>query len=406
MDLKEQLRIIAKGTAQINEITELEKKLQESQKEGRPLTVKLGLDPTAPDLHLGHAVVLRKIRQLQELGHQAVIILGDFTGMIGDPSGRSKTRKQLTREEVIENAKTYEAQLFRILKRESTRICFNSEWLSNLSFEEVLKLAGKTTLARIMERDDFEKRFAANHPIGLHELFYPLMQAYDSVQTQADIEMGGTDQLFNILMGRDLMRHFGQECQVALFMPILEGTDGVEKMSKSLGNSIGINETPQAMFEKLMSIPDNLITRFYELCTDLHPDAVELVKGRLTAGENPRDIKAELSFEIVRLYHGDEAARNAQQYFNKVYRDRKLPDDMPSFDVSELLEEDGSVDLVKVIFQAGLAGSASEARRLITQSGVKLNADRVEGIKRPVSDGDIIQVGKKSFVRLKYDNKP
>jgi len=406
MDLKEQIRIIAKGTAQINEIAELEKKLQDSQKEGRPLTVKLGLDPTAPDLHLGHAVVLRKIRQLQELGHQAVIILGDFTGMIGDPSGRSKTRKQLNHEEVIENAKTYEAQLFRILKPESTRICFNSEWLSRLSFVEVLKLAGKTTLARIMERDDFEKRFAANHPIGLHELFYPLMQAYDSVRIKADIEMGGTDQLFNILMGRDLMRHFGQESQVALFMPILEGTDGVEKMSKSLGNSIGINEHPKVMFEKLMSIPDNLIIRFYELCTDCHPDAIELVKDRLKAGENPRDIKSELSCEIVRLYHGEEAALGAQQYFNTVYRDRRLPDDIVDFDVSELLDGDGEVDLVKAIFQAGLTGSASEARRLISQGGVKLNADRVESFKRPVKDGDILQVGKKSFVRLKYDNKP
>ncbi len=400
LPIHEQMRIIAKGAAEIINPEELQRKLHDAAGKGRPLTVKLGLDPTAPDLHLGHAVVLRKIRQMQELGHRAVIILGDFTAMIGDPSGKSKTRKQLTHEETLRNAATYKEQLFRILMPERTEIRLNSEWLSGLNLAAVLELAGKTTVARILERNDFKSRFSANLTIGLHELFYPLMQSYDSVAIQADIEMGGTDQRFNILMGRDIQKHYGQESQVALFMPILEGTDGVEKMSKSLGNSIGINEDPRVMFEKIMAIPDSLIIRYFELCTDLHPDEVDLYRERLDNGENPRDIKACLAHEIVRLYHGRQAADAAREYFNTVYRDREPPKDMVDLDVSPFTDDQGNTDLVRILVKSGFAPSSSEARRLILQGGVRLNAEKVNQLRIPVRDGDILQAGRKHFTRL------
>ena len=398
--IDEQIRIIQKGAAEIIEISELRQKLESAEQEGRPLKVKLGLDPTAPDLHLGHAVVLRKIRQIQELGHEAIIILGDFTGMIGDPSGKSKTRRQLSREEVVENARTYQEQLFKILIPERTKVCFNSEWLSKLSFSDVLKLAGKTTVARIMERDDFKNRFQNNAAIGLHELFYPLMQAYDSVALKADIEMGGTDQRFNILMGRDLQKHFDQESQIALFMPILEGVDGIEKMSKSLGNSIGIHEKPEIMFEKLMAIPDALIIRFYELCTDLHPDAVAKIQNRMEAGENPRSMKVELAHEIVRLYHDLDAADQAREHFNLVFRDKGIPENIPTLEVAPILDETGLTDLVKVLVTMKFSSSASEARRLLAQGGVKVNGEKVEHQRIKSKQGDVLQAGKKNFVKL------
>ncbi len=398
--IDEQIRIIQKGAAEIIEVSELKQKLERAERNGMPLKVKLGLDPTAPDLHLGHAVVLRKIRQIQELGHEAIIILGDFTGMIGDPSGKSKTRRQLTREEVVENARTYQEQLFKILIPEKTRVCFNSEWLSKLSFSDVLKLAGKTTVARILERDDFKNRFQNNAAIGLHELFYPLMQAYDSVALKADIEMGGTDQRFNILMGRDLQKHFDQESQIALFMPILEGVDGVEKMSKSLGNSIGIHETPEIMFEKTMTIPDTLILRFFELCTDLHPDSVEQIQKRLEAGENPRTVKIELAHEIVRLYHGSDAADKAREHFDLVFRDKGIPEDIPTLEIASLLDETGLADLVRALVAMNFVSSSSEGRRLIVQGGVKLNGVRAETLRMKLQSGDVLQSGKKNFVRL------
>lgn len=402
LSIEEQMRIIAKGAAEIIETGELKNKLLAAEYKGRPLTVKLGLDPTAPDLHLGHAVVLRKIRQIQELGHKAVIILGDFTGMVGDPTGRSKTRRQLSHEEVLENARTYKEQLFKILIPERTEVRFNSEWLSTLGFADVIKLAAKTTVARILERDDFKNRFEANLSIGLHELFYPLMQGFDSVAIKADIEMGGTDQRFNILMGRDIQKHYGQESQVALFMPILEGTDGIEKMSKSLGNSIGIHEEPAVMFEKIMAVPDHLIIRYFELCTDLHPDVIGQYGIRLDEGENPRDIKTELAHEIVRLYHGVEAADSGLDQFNAVFRDKKLPDEMNDLNVGPFTDEEGNTDIVKAMTTAGFAPSSSEARRLILQGGVKLNSGRIDAFKIPVKTGDIIQAGKKHFVRLVF----
>ncbi|MCX7771786.1 MAG: tyrosine--tRNA ligase [Clostridia bacterium] len=399
-NVDEQIRIIAKGAAEIIELADLKEKLERARKEQKPLTVKLGLDPTAPDLHLGHAVVLRKIRQIQELGHKAVIILGDFTAMIGDPTGKSKTRKQLSHEEVLENAKTYKEQLFKILIPEKTEVRFNSEWLSKLSFGDVLKLSAKTTVARILEREDFKNRFQNNSTIGLHELFYPLMQGYDSVALESDIEIGGTEQRFNILMGRDLQRHFGQESQIALFMPVLEGTDGVEKMSKSLGNSIGLNEAPEVMFEKIMTIPDSLIIRFFELCTDLPPDEVSKIKARLENGENPRQVKIELAREIVRLYHGEEASLKAQEHFDLVFKDKGVPQDIPALEAADFLDETGKTDLVKVLTSADFAASSSEARRLILQGGVKLNGDKVMELRSLTRSGDVLQAGKKHFVRL------
>jgi len=294
----EQLKIISKGAEEIIEAGELEEKLRNSQKTGRPLTVKLGLDPTAPDIHLGHTVVLRKIRQFQDLGHRAVIIIGDFTGMIGDPTGRSRTRRQLSREEVMENARTYEEQMYKVLDRDKTELRFNSEWLSKLNLADVINLASRYTVARMLEREDFHARLDANEPIGIHEFLYPLMQGYDSVVVKADVELGATEQRFNVLMGRKLQKDFGQQSQVALFMPVLEGTDGVEKMSKSLGNCIGINEDAANMYGKVMSIPDRLIIKYFRLVTDVNPDEIDAMEKALSNNEiNPRDLKMKLAFE-------------------------------------------------------------------------------------------------------------
>lgn len=300
ISIDEQIRIITKGVEEAINIEDLEHKLSQSQKTGRPLTVKLGLDPSAPDIHLGHAVVLRKIKQLQDLGHKAVLIIGDFTGMIGDPTGKSKTRKQLTKEQVMENARTYEEQIFKVLDPERTEIRFNSEWLGKLNFADVINLSSKCTVARMLEREDFKKRYEAHESICIHEFFYPLMQAYDSVEIKADIELGGTDQRFNILMGRGLQKDFGQESQVALFMPILEGIDGIEKMSKSLGNYIGVYDAPEEMYGKVMSIPDNLIIKYFELATDVHPDEITAISDQLQSGSvNPRDVKMKLAKTIT-----------------------------------------------------------------------------------------------------------
>ena len=320
--VQNQLAVIKKGVLELISEEELEKKLRRSIVENAPLTIKLGLDPSAPDIHLGHTVVLRKVRQMQEFGHRAVIIIGDFTGKIGDPTGRSKTRKQLTKEQVEENAATYMEQIFKVLDREKTEVYFNSEWLAKLNFEEIIRLAAGTTVARLLEREDFSKRYHNQEPIGLHEFFYPLMQAYDSVQIGADLELGGTDQTFNILMGRTLQKTFGKEQQIAIFLPLLEGLDGVEKMSKSLNNYIGIDEEPQVMFKKAMEVPDNLILRYFELVTDMHPNEIKKLKERLDAGENPRGIKLLLAREITMLYHGQEQAEKAEEYFYTVFSEK------------------------------------------------------------------------------------
>ena len=403
ISIDEQIKIISKGADEIIDIEDLKAKLEKSQKEGKPLRVKLGLDPTAPDIHLGHAVVLRKIKQLQDLGHKAIIIIGDFTGMIGDPSGRSKTRPALTKEEVLENARTYQEQIFKVIDRDKTEVRFNSEWLGALNFSDVIVLASRHTVARMLEREDFKKRFEEHESIGIHEFFYPLMQGYDSVAIEADIELGGTDQRFNLLMGRTIQRDYGQESQVALMMPLLEGTDGVEKMSKSLGNYIGIYEEPNEMYGKVMSIPDELMIKYYELATDIHPDEISKIKAGLEDGSyHPRDAKMRLAREITSLYHSEEAAQKAEEQFKAVFQRGGMPDEIPTFEVPQDIISQEGVDMARLIVEAGLAPSTSQARRLISQGAIRVNGEKTDELKNPtLKDQDVVQVGKRNFIRVR-----
>lgn len=397
---QEQMRIILKGVDTVVSEEELFEKLKRSYEQKKPLTVKLGLDPSAPDIHLGHAVVLRKIKQIQDLGHKVVIVIGDFTGKIGDPTGRSKTRAPLTDEQVKENAKTYCEQIFKILDQEKTEVRFNSEWLSKLTFEDVIKLAATTTVARMLERDDFQNRYQNQIPIGIHEFFYPLMQAYDSIELEADIELGGTDQTFNILMGRTLQKAFGQEQQVAILMPILEGLDGVEKMSKSLGNYIGVNEPAHVMFKKVMEVPDDLIIRYYELATDEHPDEIEKVKKELAEGVNPRDVKYRLAKIITSLYHTDEEVEKAMAYYDAAFSRKDIPDDIPELKVEE--ESATISDIVPQLVEMGLVKSRSEFTRLVKQNGVRLNNEKLafEDINKVIENEDVLRIGKKRFIKF------
>ena len=401
--IDEQIRIIMKGAEEIINLDDLRGKLERAQCKGVPLTVKLGLDPTAPDIHLGHTVVLRKIKQFQDMGHRAVIIIGDFTGMIGDPTGKSKTRKQLTREEVLNNADTYEKQIFKILDKEKTEIRFNSEWLSKLCFADIIRLASKCTVARMLERDDFENRFRKHESIGVHEFFYPLMQGYDSVELKADVEIGGTEQRFNILMGRSLQKDYDQESQIAIFMPLLEGTDGIEKMSKSLGNYIGINETPDDIYGKVMSIPDNLIIRYFELVTDIHPDKLTKMKDLLNSCDvNPRDLKMQLAKEVTALYHGSTSADMAEEHFKMVFQRRELPENTVECDIPVSIFNGNEVDAVKLLVNLGFSSSNSEARRLISQGALKVNGNKILDLKfTGLCNGDIIQVGKLKFKKIR-----
>ncbi|GAA0710643.1 tyrosine--tRNA ligase [Paraclostridium ghonii] len=401
IEINEQLKIIKKGVAEIISEEDVVKKLEKSAKENKPLTIKLGLDPSAPDIHLGHTVVLRKMKAFQDLGHQVVIIIGDATGMIGDPTGKSAVRKQLSHDQVLENAKTYQDQIFKILDREKTIVKFNSEWLQAMNFMDVANLASKYTVARMLERDDFKKRFASNQSISIHEFFYPLMQGYDSVAIKADIEMGGTDQKFNILMGRTLQKEYEQTPQIALLMPIIEGTDGVKKMSKSLGNYIGISEAPNDMYGKTMSIPDELIIRYFELVTDEHPDSIESMKSDMEQDKvNPRDLKMRLAKEVVKLYHGEEKAIESEQYFKSVFQKKNVPDDIAEMEVSIEESEEGLFFIPKLVTGLKLSPSTSEARRLLKQGGIKLNGEKVESDKISLQNGDIIQVGKRKFAKL------
>ncbi|UOW67548.1 tyrosine--tRNA ligase [Paraclostridium bifermentans] len=401
IEINEQLKIIKKGAAEIISEEDIVKKLEKSAKENKPLTIKLGLDPSAPDIHLGHTVVLRKMKAFQDLGHQVVIIIGDATGMIGDPTGKSAVRKQLSHDQVLENARTYQEQIFKILDREKTIVKFNSEWLQTMNFMDVANLASKYTVARMLERDDFKKRFASNQSISIHEFFYPLMQGYDSVAIKADIEMGGTDQKFNILMGRTLQKEYDQEPQIALLMPIIEGTDGVKKMSKSLGNYIGISEAPNDMYGKTMSIPDELIIRYFELVTDEHPDSIEAMKSDIEQDKvNPRDLKMKLAKEVVKLYHGEEKALEAEQYFKSVFQKKNIPDDIAEMEVSMEDAEEGLFFIPKIVTGLKLSPSTSEARRLLKQGGIKLNGEKVENDKIALQTGDIIQVGKRKFAKI------
>ncbi|MCC0683239.1 tyrosine--tRNA ligase [Clostridioides sp. ZZV14-6345] len=395
--IDEQMRIIMKGVDDLIDEKELREKLIKSEKEGKPMIVKLGLDPSAPDIHLGHTVVLRKMKQLQDLGHQIVIIIGDFTGKIGDPTGKSKARKALTTEQVLANAKTYEEQIFKVLDKEKTSVRFNSEWLAKLNFEDVIKLAATITVARMLEREDFKKRYEGQMPISVHEFFYPLMQAYDSIALEADIELGGTDQRFNLLMGRSLQREFGMESQIVIMMPLIEGLDGKEKMSKSLGNYIGIDEEAGIMYQKSMEIPDELIIKYYNLVTDVHPDEVNKIESQLKEGSvNPRDIKMNLAREIVTLYHGEESAKEAEERFKSVFQKGQIPEDIQTIQANE----DG-FDLIEVLVANEIVKSKSEVRRLASQGGIKVNGEKVEDLSTIVKESElVVQIGKKKFVKI------
>ncbi|HKP81503.1 MAG TPA: tyrosine--tRNA ligase [Pyrinomonadaceae bacterium] len=397
MNIDEQVSYLAKGTVEVIREAELRAKLEKSAATGKPLRVKLGADPTAPDIHLGHTVVLRKLRAFQELGHTAIFLIGDFTGMIGDPSGKSATRPQLTREEINANAETYKQQIFKLLDPEKTVLEFNSRWMDNLGSAGFLRLSSHVTVRQILERDDFQQRLEANRPLALHEVMYPLVMAYDSVALEADVEIGGTDQKFNVLMGRNLQREYGQESQIATIMPLLEGTDGVQKMSKSLGNYIGINEPPQEIFGKVMSISDDLMWRYYELCTNLTVPEIAALREDT---RNPRDAKVDLAKRIVADFYSEAEARKAEDEFNAMFRNKQAPED-----VEERALASGTWKLPKLLVELQLAPSMAEARRLVEQGGVYVDGERSTQTEfkvnlapdRPI----LIQVGKRRFVRVR-----
>ena len=396
VDVTEALARIKRGADELIVEEELVRKLET----GRPLRIKLGLDPTAPDLHLGHTVVINKLRHFQDLGHVVQFLIGDFTGMIGDPTGKNQTRPPLSREQILENAKSYRAQMSKILDPEKTQVMFNSEWSDKLGAEGMIRLASRYTIARLLERDDFSKRYKAGQPIAVHEMLYPLMQGYDSVAMKADVELGGTDQKFNLLVGRELQRHYGQEPQCIMTMPLLEGTDGVEKMSKSLGNTIGIAEPAQEIFGKLMRISDELMWRYLELLSFEPMEKILAKKKAAGQGANPREVKFEFAKEIVERFHGKTAAEAAAQDFNARFRDRALPTDIPE---QSLKAPPGGLVSTQVLKQAGLVNSSSEAERLIAQGGVKVNGERLSDRKMVFATGEtyLVQVGKLKISRIK-----
>ncbi len=418
----EQLRVLRRGAAEIVSEEELLGKLERSLRTGVPLRVKLGADPSAPDLHLGHTVVLRKLRQFQDLGHQAIFLIGDFTGMIGDPTGRSEARKPLTPEEVRANAETYKKQIFKILDAGRTDICFNSEWLGRMDFAQVIRLTAQYTVARLLERDDFQKRYKEGRPIGVHEFLYPLAQGYDSVVLKADVELGGTDQKFNLLVARDLQRNEGQEPQVALITPLLEGTDGVQKMSKSLGNYIGIDEPAKEIYGKTMSIPDSLIVKYAELAAGMLVEAVEAIHRGLGDGSlHPRAAKAEVAKKLVTLYHGEQAAEEAAVEFDRIFKEKGLPDDIEVFVVTDIpvtdvreigMEQEeetrDTIPIAWLIKASGAAKSISEAKRLIRQGGVSLDGEvvRDEYFQVHMDREPLLRVGKRFFRRIKKGFNP
>ncbi len=399
---EEQLDLLRRGTVEIISEEDLLAKLRQD----RPLRVKLGVDPSAPDIHLGIAIVLRKLRQFQDLGHQAILVVGDFTGMIGDPSEKKKTRPMLTREEIQRNIATYRDQYSKILDPQKTQVVSNSEWLGRMTFEDVIRLGAKTTVARVLERDDFANRLRAGIPVFMHELLYPLCQAMDSVHLHADVELGGTDQKFNNLMGRDLQREFGQEPQVVLLTPLLVGLDGVEKMSKSLGNAIGITDPPEEMYGKVMSLPDALIAHYFEFCTDVTMDEVQAIAAGLADGSvHPREAKARLATAIVTLWHGKAHATEAQRAFERLFVEKDLPAEIPEAAVSRDELTRGRIRLVKLLVLTGLADSNSEAKRLISQGGVTVDGERVHKVDADVAlkNGAVLRVGKRHFVRVHVD---
>ena len=397
------MALIRRGTVEVISEDELRQKLITARDEDRPLRVKLGLDPTAPDIHLGIAVVLRKLRLFQDLGHEVIIIIGDFTAAIGDPSGKSRTRPQLSVDEIQANAETYEKQYCQILEPEKTQVVFNSEWLDRMTFSDVIKLTARTTVARVLERDDFVQRLGKNTSIGVHEILYPICQGYDSVVLKADIEMGGTDQKFNNLMGRDLQRADGQEPQVVLLMPLLVGLDGTEKMSKSLGNYVGIYESSNDMYGKLMSIPDELIFTYFELTTDVPLDEIHEMQSALNNGElHPKVAKQRLAREVVSIYSHQDAAQSAETHFERVHKHKELPTNIPEIAISKQNFIDGKIWIAHIIMESNFAQSSSEAIRLVKQGAVRLNGERITDNKATidVKNEVVLQVGKRKFARL------
>ncbi len=406
-DLEYQLEYLTKGCIDVIPRDELKARLEASIAGGEPLTVKVGFDPSAPDLHIGHTVVIRKMRHFQQMGHRVVFLIGDFTGLIGDPTGKKATRPQLTEAEIQANAETYRRQIFRLLDPETTVIDFNSRWLGALSSADWIRLAAKVTVAQMLERDDFRKRYEAQKPIALHEFLYPLAQAYDSVMLECDVELGGTDQLFNLLMGRHLMREQGLKPQIVMTLPLLEGLDGVEKMSKSLGNYIAVEDGPVEMFGKIMSISDELMWKYWLLVTDSMPEEVEAMKKAVAAGErHPMEVKKELARSIVADFHDEEAGKAAEEEFNRVFSSRRLPSEIPEKEISV---EGESILLSKLMVEAGLAPSNSQARRLISQNAVRLDGEVISDPKAQVDtgskDGPLLQAGKRGIARIVFSAK-
>ncbi len=398
---EEQLHIIQSGTAQIVP----EAALLEKLKRGKPLNIKLGVDPTAPDIHLGHAVPLRKLRAFQDLGHQVTLIIGDGTALIGDPSGRNSTRPQLSREQIAENAQTYVDQAFKILDPEKTTLRYNSEWILSMDLEQLLKVASNFTVARILERDDFHNRYTSNQPIALHEFLYPVMQAYDSVVINSDVELGGTDQLFNLLAGRELMEKTDMEPQVCLTLPLLEGTDGVKKMSKSYGNYVGLTDEPNDMFGKVMSIPDDVMVKYYRLASTLPVADIDKIEAGLVAGEiHPNRCKRDLARNIVEAYYDQAAAQEAEAAFDRQFKRHEIPEDIPEFAADLTPNDEGKVYLAKLIADAGLTNSTGDARRMIDQGGVKVDGEAIPAkaynVEPELLHNAVVQVGKRKFVRL------
>jgi tyrosyl-tRNA synthetase len=402
-EIKNDIDLLKRGTEEIIPEDDFDRLIRESEEKNRPLVIKAGFDPTAPDIHLGHTVLLRKMRHFQDMGHNVVFLIGDFTGMIGDPSGKSETRKRLTRDEVLENAETYKRQFFKILDKEKTIVEFNSKWCSGMDFAEVLELTSKYNVARMLERDDFKKRYQSGVSISILEFMYPLIQGYDSVALKADVELGGTDQKFNLLVGRDLQREYKQKPQIVMTLPLLVGLDGTDKMSKSLNNYVGIDEKPGEIFGKIMSISDGLMFHYYELVTDIPMDEVESIKSNMNDGKlHPRDAKVRLAREICAQFYDRETAENAEAEFNKIFVDRGLPDEMEEFLIPDEIKSEGRVWIVKLLVLCGMSKSNGEARRVIQGGGVSFNDERISDsnfeFELPVEG--ILKVGKRRFIKI------
>jgi tyrosyl-tRNA synthetase len=402
--VERELEILKRGMVDLISEKELRKKLVNARMQKRPLRIKLGMDPTAPDLHLGHTVVLQKLKQFQELGHVAIFLIGDFTGMIGDPTGRIETRPVLTKEELIKNAETYKKQVFKILDPEATEIRFNSEWFEAMNAADMIRLCAQYNVARMLEREDFRNRYQNNLPISVHEFLYPLVQGYDSVALKADVELGGHDQIFNLLVGRDIQRAYSQESQVVLTVPLLEGTDGVNKMSKSYGNYVGIDEPPDVIFGKLMSISDDLMLKYYELLSDITLEELQTLKEAIRTGTiHPKQAKINFAHEIVKRFHGAEAALQAERNFEKVFRDREIPEDI---EVAKIKKGKDAIWIPQLLVSIGMVTSTSEGKRMITQGAVSINGSKIASEDLPLSDVDelVIKVGKRKFKKVLFES--